>query len=366
MKGLRLNPVVKKSDKEPLTIGLVSLSSGLLGEPSSSHQLEIIKKRLTDFGLNYKFMKNSLKGVVFLRDNPKARAEDLIEAFTDNEVDIIWSVIGGNDTYRIIPFLDNNHFKELVHNNPKPFIGFSDTTVNHLFLYKLGLNTIYGPAILTDFGELSDDMLPYTKDEIISLLSGEKNHTIKQSKFWYLDREDFSPSQIGTERTKMSETHGNQFINGKGIIEGELIGGCIESICSLLPSLTNSAPLCGVELAKTILPDSFEWKNKVLFLETSEERPTPQAFSDMLEQISNAGILDEIKALLIGKPIDEAFYDEYFETIKRVSYKCSIPLVYNLNFGHSAPRTFLPYGQTIIIDFGKESLRLPEPIIRFV
>ena len=43
------------------------------------------------------------------------------------------------------------------------FLGFSDSTVNHLMLHKLGLNSFYGQAFLPDVCELAPDMLPYTR-----------------------------------------------------------------------------------------------------------------------------------------------------------------------------------------------------------
>lgn len=51
----------------------------------------------------------------------------------------------GDDTYRTLPYLfDDNDFINAVHNNPKLFTGFSDTTINHLMFYKLGIGTFYG------------------------------------------------------------------------------------------------------------------------------------------------------------------------------------------------------------------------------
>ena len=51
-------------------------------------------------GLKYKYITNSLKGEEYLKEHPEKRAEDLKEAFLDDEVDIIWSELGGDDTYK--------------------------------------------------------------------------------------------------------------------------------------------------------------------------------------------------------------------------------------------------------------------------
>ena len=87
------------------TIGVVSLSSGMLGESFARHQLELGIKRLKAYGIKVKFMTNTLRGIAYLNEHPEARAADLIEAFQDPEVDLIMTAIGGDDTYRLLPYL---------------------------------------------------------------------------------------------------------------------------------------------------------------------------------------------------------------------------------------------------------------------
>ena len=55
--------------------------------------------------------------------------------------------------------MEDNDFINNVKNNPKVFVGFSDTTMNHLMFYRLGLTTYYGPSIVADFAEL-DNKVP--------------------------------------------------------------------------------------------------------------------------------------------------------------------------------------------------------------
>ena len=68
---------LKKGDK----VAIVSLSSGILGEPFIKHELDLGIKRLEELGLIPVFMDNSLKGLDYIRENPKSRAEDLKKAF---------------------------------------------------------------------------------------------------------------------------------------------------------------------------------------------------------------------------------------------------------------------------------------------
>ena len=63
------------------TIGIVSLSSGIIGEDFVKHEVDLGVQRLKDMRLNPIFLPHSLKGLDFIKDHPEARAEDLIQAF---------------------------------------------------------------------------------------------------------------------------------------------------------------------------------------------------------------------------------------------------------------------------------------------
>ena len=87
------------------TIGIVSLSSGIIGEDFVKHEVDLGIQRLKDLGLNTIFLPHSLKGLDFIKEHPEARAEDLMQAFSDESIDMILCAIGGDDTYRLLPYL---------------------------------------------------------------------------------------------------------------------------------------------------------------------------------------------------------------------------------------------------------------------
>ena len=143
-------------------VAIVSLSSGTIGEPFARHEVALGVKRLEDYGLEVRFMPHALKGIEYVRAHPEDRAADLLEAFRDPGIDMILCAIGGDDTYRLLPSLfDRSALSEVVAD--KVFLGFSDTTVNHLMLHKVGLRTFYGQSFLADICELDREMLPYTR-----------------------------------------------------------------------------------------------------------------------------------------------------------------------------------------------------------
>ena len=90
-------------------VAIVSLSSGIIGEPFVQYEVEIGLRRLKEYGLNVKFMPYACKGLDYVREHPEKRAEDLLEAFRDPETDMILCAIGGDDTYRLLPYLFGNH-----------------------------------------------------------------------------------------------------------------------------------------------------------------------------------------------------------------------------------------------------------------
>ena len=96
------------------TVEIVSLSSGILGETFVAHELKLGVERLESMGLQVKFSKNALKGTGYINDHPEARASDLLEAYADPDVDMILCAIGGDDTYRLLPFLFENEDRKSV------------------------------------------------------------------------------------------------------------------------------------------------------------------------------------------------------------------------------------------------------------
>jgi len=344
-------------------IAIVSLSRGILGLPGCKHELDIAIKRLKEYGLEPVIMPNALKDIKYLEEHPEARAKDLKNAFMDESIKAIITAIGGIDTYKTIPYLmEDKEFIEAVKNNPKIFTGFSDTTNNHLMFNKLGLSTFYGPCLLVDIAELDREMLPYTKEYFDKFFKNELNYEITSSPYWYSDRKSYGIEQIGIPREKHIETHGFETINGSGIVTGKLYGGCIESIYDAFTGASfDDEP--AIYEKYDIFPNEEEWKEKVLFLETSELMATPYELEKMLMEFKNRNIFHLVKGIIVGKPIDEKYYEEYKDIYHKVFNDLDTPILYNVNFGHSVPRCLIPYGVTATIDYDNRKIFINEEIL---
>lgn len=349
---------LNKGDK----IAIVSLSRGLLGESFAKHELELALNRLKDMGLIPVVMPNALKGMKYLEEHPEARAEDLKNAFMDDSIKAIITAIGGDDTYKLYPYLmEDKEFRNAVITKPKIFTGFSDTTMNHLMLYRLGLQTFYGPCLMVDFAELGKDMLPYTKLNFERFFDNCDSFEIKSSDIWYSDRKSYGEDQLGIERESHEEIHGYEVLNGCGVVTGKLYGGCIESIYDAMTSATYEDEK-NIVNKYNILLTLDEYKDKILFLETSELSATPEELEKMLNEFKIRGVFNAIRGLIVGKPIDEKYYDEYKIVYKKVFNDLDTPVMFNLNFGHSVPRCILPYGIETQVDYDNKTLSILEPI----
>lgn len=356
MKPSRLN----KGDK----VAIITLSRGLLGMPFIKHELDLGIKRLEEFGLVPVIMDNSLNDMDYVASHPEERAADLKQAFLDDSIKAIICAIGGDDTYKTFEYLmEDKEFIECVRNHPKIFTGFSDTTNNHLMLNKLGLSTFYGPCFLVDLAELDKEMLPYTKEYFELFFSEGNPYEIKSSEYWYEDRPSYGPEAIGTPRVKHEETHGYEILNGNGTKNGKLYGGCLDSLYDALVGERYGNENIIYEKYQ-ILPTLEEWKEKILFLETSEEKMSPEKLEIVLNEFKNRGILSSVQGLLIGKPLDEIYYEEYKEVYKKVLSDLDTPILYNMNFGHSVPRCVLPYDADVTVDYDNKKVLIKSKIFK--
>ena len=333
-------------------VGIVSLSSGIIGENFVRHEVDLGLKRLKELGLEVMFLEHAQKGMDYLKDHPKSRAQDLIQAFEDPSIDMILCAIGGDDTYRLLPYLfEDNQLKKVV--NQKVFLGFSDTTMNHLMLHKLGVKTFYGQSFLADVCELEEEMLPYTLSYFKELIGTGTISEIRPSNVWYDERTDFSEKALGTKRIR-HENQGFELLKGKATFEGEILGGCLESLYQIFDERYEGA----IELCAQyqLFPSLSEWAGKILLLETSEEKPEPILYRKMLEALKATGIFSVLNGVLVGKPMDETYYGEYKQILLDV-IDTDIPILYNLNVGHATPRAIVPFGVKAEVDANEQVIR---------
>ena len=338
-------------------IAVVSLSRGIIGEPYVQFQVEIGLRRLRELGLNVKFMPHALKGLEYVKAHPEKRAEDLLQAFRDPEIDMILCAIGGDDTYRLLPYLfDHNELADAVTN--KIFLGFSDTTINHLMLHKVGLRSFYGQSFLADVCELGPQMHPYTRQYFEELISSGSIREIRPGDVWYEQRESFTPEQVGKQLPAHPD-HGFELLQGPPVFSGKILGGCIDSLYDMFNGdrYADMPLLCK---KYHLFPDPEDWKGRILLLESSEEKPSPAKYKRALEYLKGAGVFQAVSGVLIGKPMDDTYAEEYRELLVNVIDRPDLPLVFNINVGHAMPRCIIPFGVDAVVDAENQIIRFCE------
>lgn len=334
---------LKNGDK----VAVVSLSWGGLGDEPLVHKFYIAKERLEqEFGLQLIAMPHALKGTNFVDEHPELRAKDLMDAFRDETISAIFCAIGGDDTIRMLPYIDY----DVIHNNPKIFMGYSDTTVNHFMMYKAGLGSFYGPSIMCEFGEYVK-MFDYTAEAVKAVLFGDTaGYEIKSSPVWTDDFVPWCEENQNIQKKLKPDVHGYEVLQGTGKAVGHLLGGCID----VFP----------MAVGTEIFPAVEQWKGAILFIETSDDRPSPDSVKWTLRNLAAQGILKVLNGIIVGKPQAEQYYEEYKSAILKVvaheEKLTDLPIIYNVNFGHAMPIGVIPYGVKAEIDCEEKKITLLE------
>ena len=342
------------------TVGIVSLSSGSLGEPNIRFEMEIGVKRLEEMGLQVRFLPHALLGREYILNHPEARAADLLQAFRDPEIDLILCAIGGDDTLRLCPWLfDHDELRQAM--TRKPFLGFSDTTINHLMLHKLGLPTFYGQSFLSDVCELSPEMLPYTRTYFEEFIRTGTIREVRPSEVWYSSRQSYGPDQVGVPLTEHPD-RGFELLQGPSVFSGPILGGCIDSLYDFLDGEHDEQYRAFPALAQKygIFPDREDWRGRILLLESSEMLMPPEAYRRALECLKERGVFSVISGILVGKPMDETYQAEYHRILVETAADPSLPILANLNIGHALPRCILPFGINARVDAAAQRITFPE------
>ncbi len=327
-------------------VATISLSWGGAGEISHRYQAGKLQLEQT-FGIEVVETKHSLKSADWIYKNPQARAEDLMEAFSDDSIKAIISNIGGDDSIRTLQFIDLS----VIKNNPKIFLGFSDTTVTHFACLKAGISSFYGTSLMVGFAE-NCGMHQYQIDDIQrTLFSSEPIGEIRPNlEGWTSERLDWNDSSFQNVKRKLNKSNGWNYLQGKGKHSGKLVGGCVE----VLEFLKGT----------DFWLEKDDWTDTILFLETSEDLLNPTTFTWILRNYAAQGIFLKANGIIMGRPDHNQFVDEYNEILLHVIRDelglSDFPIVTEMDFGHTCPTFTLPYGVTIEIDFDLQKLAITE------
>ena len=276
----------------------------------------IANKRFSDLGLKISFGKHVEEKDEFASSSIESRIEDLHEAFGDKNVKAIITVIGGFNSNQLLKYLD----WDLIRNNPKIFCGYSDATaLSNAIFTKTGLISYSGPHY-SNFGE--ELYFDYTLEYFKKCIFSEDPFEIIPSKQW----SDDAWYKNQKDRT-LIKNEGFLVIN-EGSAFGTIIGGNLGTL-NLLQ---------GTEYFPTL-------ENSILFIEDDDES-LPHTFDRDLQSLIHLPSFSGVKGIVIGRfqKASKMTNDLLIKIIKTKKELDNIPIIANLDFGHTDPKITFPIG----------------------
>ena len=329
-------------------VAIVSTSWG--GPAVFPHRYEAGRRYLTEaFGLEPVAMPHALRDAAWLDRNPAARADDIHTAFADPSIKGIIASIGGDDAIRLIPHIDLN----VIAGNPKVFLGYSDPTVLHFGCLKAGLGSFYGPTIMAGFAE-NGGMHAYAETSLRKAVfeTAPIGEIARNAEGWTVEHLPWADPDNQNRRRALRPSTGPRVLQGEGTVRGHLIGGCAE----VLEMLKGS----------DWWPPAEYWDGAILFYETSEEGPAAGQVIRWLRNFAAQGILARLSGIVLGRPGgqgDDAYRTEQEAAVVRALDEAglqNLPVLAELDFGHTDPIATLPYGVMAEIDCEAARLQILE------
>ncbi len=280
---------------------------------------EIAKQRLESLGLEVVFAPNAIdENWDYMGSSSiEKRVSDIHTAFTDKSVKGIMTIIGGANSNQLLKYLDY----DLIRQNPKVFCGFSDiTALENAILAKTGMITYYGPHFSSLGMKKGCD---YTFEHFIKMLVEEGKDDIAPSQIWsddlwFLDQ----------EKREFEANEGYWNIHG-GTAEGTIIGG---NLCTF-------NLLLGTSFRPKFVKDT------ILFIEDTESSSLAD-FERNLQALMYQEDFVNVKGIVIGRfQKGSKVTREGLEFILNTKAELKdIPILANVDFGHSAPLLTIPLG----------------------
>jgi muramoyltetrapeptide carboxypeptidase LdcA involved in peptidoglycan recycling len=270
------------------------------------------------------------------------RSADLIAAFEDPEIKAVITTLGGDDQITYVKNLPDAPFRD----NPKPFFGYSDNThfANHLWLN--GVPSFYGGCLFVQIAEMPD-IDPTTEKYLRLALFDEGETELDASMQFNEELVPWEDPGVFKKEKNWEPSEGWSW-NGESDAAGITWGGCLESLDEIMRH--------GVRM-----PSLEQFEEIVLLTETSEEAPTAEFVHRVLRAFGERGILERVRAVLVGRPMAWTFEatlsrearadyrrrqrEVTLSTVRR--YNPHVPVVQNIDFGHTMPQICLPYGARI-------------------
>ncbi|MDQ8733611.1 LD-carboxypeptidase [Paenibacillus sp. LHD-38] len=296
----------------------------------AEEQIRLAQERLEAMGLTVSYAKNCMETDDFFSSSIQARIDDLHEAFLDSSVKGILTTIGGYNCNQLLRSLNYS----IIASNPKRLCGYSDiTALSNAVFAKTGLISYSGPHFSTFAIKYGND---YTVDYFKRMLMENQSIRIQPAEYWsddawFLDQENRS-----------FQTNNGPYIINEGQAEGTLIGG---NLCTLnLLQGTSYMP---------------SLKDAIVFIEDDYESQ-PVTFDRDLQSLIHQPGFEDVKGLVIGRFQHSSNMTRNLlaKIISSKAELANIPVIGDLDFGHTSPMFTFPIGGRAIIAANGKDLSL--------
>ncbi|MFN8077261.1 MAG: LD-carboxypeptidase [Kineosporiaceae bacterium] len=278
--------------------------------------------------------------------SPQARAADLNAAFADPDIRAVLATIGGEDQITVVPHLD----ADAVRADPKPFLGTSDNTNLHQWLWSNGVASFYGGSTQVHLGPGPHADPVHVRSLRAALLDGGAVEVVDPG-----ESEDVGvPWEEPSSLTAFGEREPTEPWTWAGParrVQGPGWGGCLEVLQWVLTA--GRGPRDPQELA-----------GHVLLLETSEELLPAREVGWIVRSLGERGFLEAAAAVLLARPpvsdharrpgaeerrrLRQEQRDVVLAFVER--YHPDAVVCVGVPFGHTRPQWILPHGGLITVD----------------
>lgn len=245
----------------------------------------------------------------YLAGTDTQRARLINRLFSQKEIKAILCARGGFGSIRVLSLLDY----EIIRENPKIFVGFSDISALLWVLYtRCNLMCFHGPTV-TGLAKATQQT--------------------KKSLLWWL-----TTNPKGEIRPQKGITIQS------GSASGPVVGGNLTTLCHLIGT-----------------PYSLNFNKKILMIEDKGE--AVYRIDRMLSQMKLAGCFDGIKGLVVGSFEDCGKLDEIYDVIFEIFRHTDIPVLAGFEMGHGKTNITVPIGLAATLDADRQQLTFHDPAV---
>jgi muramoyltetrapeptide carboxypeptidase LdcA involved in peptidoglycan recycling len=277
----------------------------------------------------------------------RARATDLMAAFSDPEIGAVLASIGGDDLITVLPHLD----AALIAEHPKAYCGYSDNTNVLNFLWNLGIAGYHGGSTMVHLGGRAGGPHPVSVASLRAALFTEDDLQLAPADRFGEDEADWNRPESLAEEGPTTAGEGWTWHQPGRVVCAPTWGGNLEILHWNLAA------------GRWIRPAE-DYAGCVLLLETSEELPGSEEVFRMLRNMGERGLLEQFPAVLVGRAkaahmgvpadaLERARYrDGQRAAVLRAfsTYHPDAMLVFDVDLGHTDPQWVVPYGGAVTVD----------------